>query len=121
MTKLNSKAFEGNEYWREAKFLSRNPNIQKWKNNYIKNNDDCEFCNNIFVWNGKTILQAHHLKPISLYDQKGEYTKEKNIAFICPNCHRFLHKFKNNKELENLKKEEQKKFSKLMIINRINL
>ena len=41
---------------------------------------------------GREFIEAHHTKPISELHQDGERTKKEDIAPVCANCHRMLHK-----------------------------
>ena len=40
---------------------------------------------------GKHFIEAHHIKPVSLY-QADEITKIEDLAAVCSNCHRMLHR-----------------------------
>lgn len=42
---------------------------------------------------GKGFIECHHVKPISEY-RKGEATRIEDLALVCPNCHRMLHRHK---------------------------
>lgn len=43
---------------------------------------------------GKDFIEAHHLKPIS-ERTKAEETKLDDLAMVCANCHRMIHRDKN--------------------------
>lgn len=42
---------------------------------------------------GKGYIECHHVKPISEY-RKGDTTRAEDLALVCPNCHRMLHRHK---------------------------
>lgn len=42
---------------------------------------------------GKGFIECHHTKPISEY-RKGETTRMEDLALVCSNCHRMLHRHK---------------------------
>lgn len=39
---------------------------------------------------GDGCIEAHHIKPLSELTEKTQ-TKEEDIIFLCPNCHRVIH------------------------------
>ena len=41
---------------------------------------------------GKEFIEAHHLVPVSELHPNGGETKEEDIALVCSNCHRMLHR-----------------------------
>ncbi|MHB1707097.1 MAG: HNH endonuclease [Acidithiobacillus sp.] len=41
---------------------------------------------------GKGFIEAHHTKPVSTLHENGEETKIEDIALVCSNCHRMLHR-----------------------------
>lgn len=41
---------------------------------------------------GKGYIEAHHTKPVSELHEDGETTKTKDLALVCSNCHRMLHR-----------------------------
>lgn len=41
---------------------------------------------------GRGFIEAHHTKPVSSLHQEGEETRIEDIALVCPNCHRMLHR-----------------------------
>lgn len=55
----------------------------------------CEICGFSFVEKygeyGSTFIEAHHTKPISEM-KDGEVTKIEDLALVCSNCHRMIHK-----------------------------
>ncbi|NOS74487.1 MAG: hypothetical protein HOP36_08110 [Methyloglobulus sp.] len=41
---------------------------------------------------GKGYIEAHHTKPVSELHEDGETTKVEDLALVCSNCHRMLHR-----------------------------
>jgi predicted HNH restriction endonuclease len=41
---------------------------------------------------GREFIEAHHTKPVSELHQDGEKTQKEDIALVCANCHRMLHR-----------------------------
>ncbi|WP_310621270.1 HNH endonuclease [Flexibacterium corallicola] len=38
-----------------------------------------------------SIIEVHHLEPISMLDRPRPYDPEKDLVPLCPNCHRAVH------------------------------
>ena len=69
---------------------------------------DCEVCGFDFYETygdlGKGFIEAHHRVPLSEID--GETTtKLKDLALVCPNCHKMLHKAIDTLSVSDLKKK----------------
>ena len=66
----------------------------------------CEVCNFDFTHMygelGEGFIECHHTKPISEL-KPNERTKITDLALVCANCHRMIHK-NGNMEIEELKK-----------------
>jgi len=41
---------------------------------------------------GKGFIEGHHTKPVSTLHSDGDLTKVEDIALVCANCHRMLHR-----------------------------
>ena len=41
---------------------------------------------------GEGFIEAHHTKPVSTLHRDGEITRVEDIALVCANCHRMLHR-----------------------------
>ncbi len=41
---------------------------------------------------GEGFIEAHHIKPVSTLDIEGEETRVEDLALVCSNCHRMLHR-----------------------------
>jgi len=89
--------------------------INKIKKQAIQENKmlNCEICGFSFLDTygevGEGFIEAHHKNPLS--EREGEQvTKKEDIALICSNCHRMLHRKENGKLLtiEELKKRIEK-------------
>lgn len=52
---------------------------------------------------GEGYIEGHHKKPISQMDKGGEETRIKDIALVCSNCHRMLHRMRPLITVEELK------------------
>lgn len=90
------------------------PFIKKIKENAFKNNLmlNCEVCKFSFYKEygdiGKGFIEAHHITPLS----KSRETKvtKNDIALLCSNCHKMIHKtISDNKENSIMSLEEFKK------------
>lgn len=89
---------EGKEAFRMHRFKERNRKlIEKAKVVYSQINADlpCQVCGfsfgNVYGEVGLGFIEAHHLIPIS--ELKIETpTRIEDIAFVCSNCHRMLHR-----------------------------
>lgn len=60
----------------------------------------CEICSmNFYDKYGVRYIEAHHKTPISTYSEK--YTiKPRDLALLCPNCHKAVHIHMKNSSLE---------------------
>ena len=68
---------------------------------------ECEVCNFVFEdmygERGKDFIECHHIIPLSELEP-GTLTTLKDLALLCANCHRMIHKRKNT-TVEELKME----------------
>lgn len=66
----------------------------------------CEVCGFSFFEfygeHGRNFIEAHHKKPISKLTP-GSRTHINDIALVCANCHRMLHRGEHSLTLEELK------------------
>lgn len=53
---------------------------------------------------GREYIEAHHTKPVSELHKHGEKTQKKDIALVCANCHRMLHRRRPWLKMNELKK-----------------
>ena len=53
---------------------------------------------------GKDYIEVHHVVPLASRDAETEIDPEKNLIVVCANCHRMIHRKKNQVlSLEELK------------------
>jgi len=89
---------EGNLKLVKHLYRERNQKIIKLKKNYVlrsKGKLDCEVCGFNFENNygllGKEFCEVHHKNAIANYDGE-DITTIDDLAILCSNCHRMLHK-----------------------------
>lgn len=96
-SKAESEFPEGKEKEVRHKAHERNTaQVQKAKANYIQNNGAvCQICGfdfkKVYGDVGAEYIEAHHTIPVSEM-KEGDITKVKDLAFVCANCHRMLHR-----------------------------
>lgn len=100
---------EGKEIFRLHISKERNKELiraAKQKRLQTDTNLSCEVCGFSFVDKygelGKGFIEAHHLFPISKLKEETK-TKIEDLALVCSNCHRMLHRKRPWLELEELK------------------
>jgi predicted RNA-binding protein with PUA-like domain len=89
---------EGKRVYRQHRIIERNPHLIKAaKEKFKKLHGElrCMACGFSFVEQygaiGEDFIEGHHTTPIS--EMSGEYhAKIENIALVCSNCHRMLHR-----------------------------
>lgn len=89
---------EGKEYYRLHRIRERKPEVvKKAKQAFIKKHGRlfCEACKFDFTktygTRGKNFIEGHHKKLISEM-KESETTKVEDIAMLCSNCHRMIHR-----------------------------
>ncbi|WP_284640788.1 HNH endonuclease [Paenibacillus silviterrae] len=102
---------EGKRVYRQHRVIERNPNLIKAAKEYHKKRMNgevkCMVCDFSFKEKygqiGEDFIEGHHTMPIS--EITGEYNaKVEDIALVCSNCHRMLHRKRpwlNMDELKN--------------------
>lgn len=105
---------EGKELYRLHRSKERNITLVKVaKAKYLEFNKrlSCQVCNFSFEENygglGKGFIEAHHIFPISELTEETP-TKVEDIALVCSNCHRMLHRRRPWLSLEELNKVKTK-------------
>jgi len=100
---------EGKEIYRLHKSKERNRELVKLaKELHLKNDAmlSCQICNFSFATHygdlGKGFIEAHHIFPISQLTEETK-TKIEDLALVCSNCHRMLHRKRPWLTTENLK------------------
>jgi hypothetical protein len=96
---------EGNSKFAIHMRYERNSSlIKRIKEQSIRENEmlNCEVCGFSFLATygevGLGFIEAHHINPLSEREGKS-VTKKEDIALICSNCHRMLHRKENGKLL----------------------
>jgi hypothetical protein len=90
---------EGRAQWVKHKKRERDRTvIAKAKEIFLNKNGRffCEACGFDFVEKygtiGSNFIEAHHAIPVSEYSESGGTTHLKDIALLCSNCHRMIHR-----------------------------
>lgn len=106
---------EGKVIYKLHKLRERDNKINKKKKDlYYKNNGklDCEVCGFDFQECygdlGKGFIEVHHRVPLSEIDGES-LTKLKDLALVCPNCHKMLHKSFDTISINQLKNKIKNK------------
>lgn len=89
---------EGRELFLKHRARERNPRvIEHAKNLFFQKHGRffCEVCGfefeKVYGELGRGFIEAHHTIPVSALSE-GSETKARDIAMVCPNCHRMLHR-----------------------------
>lgn len=61
-----------------------------------------------YIDNSNSLLEIHHIIPLKHFN-KGKITNEKDVTFLCPNCHRAIHKLMSLNEKKTISILEFKK------------
>ncbi|WP_335621821.1 HNH endonuclease [Clostridium argentinense] len=91
--------FEGKIAFRKHRTRERNPKvIKKAKERFMKINNGrlfCEACGfdffEVYGERGKDFIEGHHTKFVSELSD-GDMTRVEDIAMLCSNCHRMIHR-----------------------------
>ena len=99
---LNIEVKEGKVLFRLHRFKERNSKITALKKSkYLKANGklDCEACGfefqKVYGDIGKNFIECHHLIPLNEIEGETK-TKLDDLALLCSNCHRMIHKISSN-------------------------
>lgn len=91
---------EGRLVTRTHKMRERNPSLVKRKKESVLKKEktlSCEVCGFDFYdrygEHGKGFIECHHTVPVSELNPKST-TKLKDLALVCANCHRMLHRIR---------------------------
>lgn len=103
------EAKEGEVIYKLHKLRERNPSITKKKKaSYYKKHGklDCEVCGfdfyKVYGELGKGFIECHHRVPLAQLNGKSK-TKLDDLALVCANCHRMLHRDMGNVGVEELR------------------
>ena len=92
-TNIEKEILEGKNEYKEILFRIRNREIVESKKS--KSNYSCEVCGFNFEEKygdiGSNYITVHHLKPMK-EREKPSKTTESDLALVCDNCHRMLHR-----------------------------
>ncbi|MDG1154243.1 MAG: HNH endonuclease [Alphaproteobacteria bacterium] len=106
---FEEEAFEGRLLSRIHNYKERNKKIVKTKKEWAMDNFgklECESCNFDFAVKygilGTGFIECHHIKPISSLHEKSK-TKLEDLALVCSNCHRMIHRKKPWKTIQEMK------------------
>jgi 5-methylcytosine-specific restriction enzyme A len=104
---------EGQLLYKLHKLRERNTKIVKQKKKWaIKEFGKltCEVCSFVFEEYygviGRGYIECHHRTPLSKFSTQTK-TTIKDLALVCSNCHRMLHKKIDSLSVEDLKKQTQ--------------
>ncbi len=102
---------EGKVIYKLHKHIERNPKInKKKKGKYLEKYGklDCEVCGfdfyEIYGELGKGFMECHHRKPLHEI-QEETMTSLNDLALVCSNCHRMLHRDIDELTIDELKKK----------------
>lgn len=100
---------EGQVLYKLHKYRERNSKIAESKKNSVLSKTGkliCEVCDFDFQKEygelGKGYIECHHTKPLSSYEDNSE-TKLDDLALVCSNCHRMLHRKIETLSVEDLR------------------
>lgn len=103
------EAEEGTILTRLHKSRERNSGLVKRKKKKVLEEQgtlSCEVCDLVFELvygeRGQGFIECHHIKPLSEL-QKGYRTRMTDLALVCANCHRMIHRKKPWLSIEELK------------------
>ncbi|HCD9233339.1 TPA: HNH endonuclease [Elizabethkingia anophelis] len=103
------EGFEGEIIFKLHKVYERDNKLIESKKKYNLQETgrlECEVCEfdffKIYGELGKGFIECHHTKPLSTYESK-QKTELKDLALVCSNCHRMLHRNVKDMSIENLK------------------
>lgn len=103
------EGFEGEVVYKLHKLRERDSKLSESKKNKVFKETGklkCEVCDFDFYEKygelGKGFIECHHTKQLSSY-QTNQKTRIEDLALVCSNCHRMLHRNLENMSIENLK------------------
>ncbi|MDN3706531.1 HNH endonuclease [Myroides ceti] len=103
------EGFEGEIIYKLHKARERDNKLTESKKKLVFKETgklECEVCGFDFLKKygelGKGFIECHHTKQLSTYETKKK-TKLEDLALVCPNCHRMLHRNLEDMSIDNLK------------------
>lgn len=107
-TSIN-EAIEGEIIFKLHKVRERNQKLIDTKKKQVLKNSEklvCEVCdfdfNKVYGEIGKGFIECHHIQPLSTYTTAQKTTVD-DLALVCSNCHRMLHRLPEEMTIEGLK------------------
>ena len=95
---VEQESSEGKVVTRKHKTYERNPKLVRKKKAKVlkeKGKLDCEVCGFNFTEKygnrGEEFIECHHTKPVSEIGESGK-TNIDDLALLCSNCHRMIHR-----------------------------
>jgi len=108
---VNKKMIVHKKFERDIRFVNKFKKLYSYINN-------CEGCNKDYYKiykfiSDKVFYELHHIQPLKNAKQFQEkiILSRKNVALLCPNCHRAIHRYMNEKKQETI---SIKKFQSLL-------
>jgi len=94
---LEEEYVEGQKTTRLVSYYERNPNLRAAAT--AIHGTRCQACGMTFVERygelGEGFIEVHHLKPVADYGGEVSVNPETDMAVVCPNCHRMIHRRKD--------------------------
>ena len=89
---------EGETHKREAKFVKRNRRlIKEARKHYEAKCEACGLClSDIYGEPANGFIEMHHRKPIMERDSTEAILTVHDLAPLCPNCHRIIHRLRDS-------------------------
>lgn len=108
---LDIQSQEGDRFLAEIQRLRRSAKIvAEAKAYYGPTCQACDFEFEAFYGaRGKDYVECHHVNPLSGRDGVGAVTKIRDLAMLCANCHRMVHRSTPCLTVEELKKMIQRR------------
>ncbi|TOJ45308.1 hypothetical protein CGI38_15855 [Vibrio parahaemolyticus] len=95
--KTDLEVFEGAPVYRRHLVRERKPEIIRSKKEMVKSSNGklaCEACDfnfaDVYGERGEDYIECHHQNPLS--ESEGQKTKLEDLALLCSNCHRIIHR-----------------------------
>ena len=102
---------EGQVLTRLHRYRERNSKLVKRKKGRILREQHslvCEACGfdfkSFYGERGYGFIECHHTKPLSELSSQGERTKMSELALVCSNCHRMIHRGKAWLSIDDLRR-----------------
>lgn len=94
-----AEVYEGRKIVKAHVIRERDPQIIKkaiQRARKLHGKLECEACNfnfeKVYGKRGEGFIEGHHIKPLSEKDELGSVTRLDDIALVCSNCHRMIHR-----------------------------